>query len=215
MLALAVASYIIERNRVEKLCNKSLPIRIQEETEKYNQSKQKAYKEYLRKVSLEEAEHLKIEEEKKKGWDLEEQGRKRLRNAIELEDPEPLAELLEVELSNEDLPVPLVFDIEFIDVNSINLFMELPDLDVVPEEIMSLTKTGKLSTRKMAQKDRFQLYSNICTGLAMRLIYETFRVVHSVNTVELFGLTEKINPSNGHAENITSLHIKISRQDFE
>lgn len=215
LFALALASYIIERNRLEKLCNQSLPIRIQEETEIYNQNKQKAYQEYLRKISLEEAEHLKIEEDKRKVWNAEEQERERLRNAIKLEDPEPLAELLEIELSNEDLPVPLVFDIEFIDVNSVNLFMELPEIDIVPEEKMSLTKTGKLSTKKMAQKDRFKLYSNICTGLAMRLIYETFRVVHSVNTVELFGLTEKINPSNGYAENITSLHINILRQDFE
>ena len=215
LLALALASYIIELNRLEKLCNQSLPIRIEEETQRYNQSKQKAYKEYLTKVSLEEADHLKIEEDKRKVWNVEEQERERLRNAVELEDPEPLAELLEIELSNEDLPVPLVFDIAFIDVNNVNLFMELPDLDIVPEEKMSLTKTGKLSIKKMTQKDRFELYSNICTGLAMRLIYETFRVVHCVNTVELFGLTEKINPSNGYAENITSLYINILRQDFE
>lgn len=215
LFALAVASYISEQNRLVKLYNQSLPIRIQEETEKYNQSKQKAHEEYLKRVGLEEAEHIKIEEENKKTWDEEERGRERLKNAVKLEDPEPLAELLEIELSNEELPVPLVFDIEFIDVNTVNIFMELPDLDVVPEEKMSLTKTCKLSTRKMAQKDRFKLYSDICTGLTLRLIYETFRVIYSVNTVEFFGLTEKINPANGTAENITSLYIKISRIDFE
>lgn len=155
-----------------------------------------------------------MEEDAKQIWEADEKRYQRLRDAVSLEDPEPLTELLEFELQNEDLPVPLVFDIEFLDVRTVNVFMELPELDIVPEDKLSLTKTGKLSNRKMVQKDRLKLYSDICTGLALRLIYETFRVIYSVNTVKLDGLTEKINPTNGNIESITSLRIEISRQDF-
>ena len=215
VLVLAAASYAFERNRLDKLCNQRFQARLQEENDKFNRIRQRAYKDYIVKIELETAEHEKAEEERKQIWDNQEQCRERLRNAVNLQDPEPLAELLEIELSNEDLPIPLVFDIEFINVNLVSIFMELPELDVVPEEKMSLTKTGKLSARKMAQKDRFKIYSDICTGLTLRLIHETFRVIHSVNTVELHGLTEQVNTANGHPENITSLHIRISRQDFE
>jgi hypothetical protein len=215
VLVLAAASYAFERNRLDKLCDQRLQARLKEENDKFNRSKQRAYKDYLAKIELEKTEHQSAQEERKQIWNSEEQYRGRLRDAVNSQDPEPLAELLEVELSNEDLPIPLVFDIEFVNVSSVCIFMELPDLDVVPEEKVSLTKTGKLSSRKMAQKDRFKLYSDICTGLTLRLIHETFRVIHSVDTVELHGLTEQVNPANGHPENITSLYIKISKQDFE
>jgi hypothetical protein len=202
VLVLAAASYAFERNRLDKLCDQRLQARLKEENDKFNRSKQRAYKDYLAKIELEKTKHQNSQEERKQIWNSEEQYRGRLRNAVNSQDPEPLAELLEVELSNEDLPIPLVFDIEFVDVSSACIFMELPELDVVPEEKMSLTKTGKLSSRKMAQKDRFKLYSNICTGLTLRLIHETFRVIHSVGTVELYGLAEQVNPANGHPENI-------------
>ncbi len=215
VLVSAAASYAFERNRLDKLCDQRLQARLKEENDKFNRSKQRAYKDYSAKIELEKTEHQNSQEERKQIWNSKEQYRGRLRNAVNSQDPEPLAELLEVELSNEDLPIPLVFDIEFVNVSSVCIFMELPELDVVPEEKMSLTKTGKLSSRKMAQKDRFKLYSDICTGLTLRLIHETFRVIHSVDTVELHGLTEQVNPANGHPENITSLHIKISKQDFE
>ncbi|MGP1374562.1 MAG: DUF4236 domain-containing protein [Almyronema sp.] len=215
VLVLAAASYVFERNRLDKLCEQRLQTRLKEENDKFNRSKQRTYKDYLAKIELEKTEHQNTQEERKQIWNSEEQYRGRLRNAVNSQDPEPLAELLEVELSNEDLPIPLVFDIEFVNVSSVCIFMELPELDVVPEEKMSLTKTGKLSSRKMAQKDRFKLYSDICTGLTLRLIHETFRVIHSVDIVELHGLTEQVNPANGHPENITSLYIKISKQDFE
>ena len=215
LFILAVASYAFERNQLEKLSDQCLQARLKEENDKFNRSRQRTYKNYMAKIELEKAEYQKAEEERKQIWNSEEQYRERLRKSINSQDPEPLAELLEVELSNEDLPIPLVFDIEFVNVSSVSIFMELPELDVVPEEKMSLTKTGKLSVRKMTQKDKFKLYSDICTGLTLRLVYETFRVVYSVNTVEVYGLTERVNLASGNSENITSLHISISKQDFE
>ena len=215
VLVLAAASYAFERSRSDKLYDQRLQAMLKEEDDKFNRSKQRAYRDYLAKTELEKVEHQKAQEERKQIWNSEEQCRGRLRNAVNSQDLESLSELLEVELSNEDLPIPLVFDIEFVDVNSICIFMEIPELDVVPEEKMSLTKTGKLSSRKMAQKDRLKLYSDLCIGLTLRLIHEAFRVIHSVDTVELYGLTEQVNPANGHPDNITCLHIKISKKDFE
>lgn len=215
LFILALVNYLLEKKRLDSLYKNYLPRIEQESIEKHNQIKQEAYDEYLKNIQLERAEYALMEEEAKQIWEAEEKRCQRLRDAVSIEDPEPLTELLELELQNEDLPIPLVFDIEFVDVRTVNIFMELPELDVVPEEKLSLTKTGKLSTRKMAQKDRVKLYSDICTSLALRLIHETFRVIYSVNTVKLDGLTEKINPTNGNTENITSLRIEISRQDFE
>ncbi|QUS60785.1 DUF4236 domain-containing protein [Synechocystis sp. PCC 7339] len=215
VLILGLASYFFERNRLNNLSDQHLQSRLLEEEESFNRSRQKIYESYIGKIDLEQKAHENDEQTKKKVWDQEEKYRQRLRSAVAINNPEPLTELLEIELSNEDLPVPLVFDIEFISIDSVSIFMEIPELDVVPEENMFLTKTGKLSTRKMAQKDRLKLYSDVCTGLTLRLVYETLRVIYCVNTVEVYGSTEQVNPANGHNETIISLYIKITRESFD
>ena len=215
VFVLASISHTLGEIRLDSLCAQRLQARLKEENEKYARSRQRAYEDYLARIELEKAEHQDGEAERKQIWNDEERYRERLRNAVDSQDLEPLADLLKVELSNEDLPIPLAFDIEFLNVSSVRIFMKLPEFDMVPEERMRLTKTGKLSARRMAQRDRFKLYSNVCTGLTLHLTYETFRVIHSVDTVELHGSTEQVNPANGHREAITSLHIMISKQDFE
>lgn len=214
VLVLAAISYALEQSRFIRECEKHLPTRVREETEKFDRRRQKEYKQHLERVELNREEHLKSEKEKEKKWNKEEQYRVRLKSAVSFGDLEVLAKLLEIELSNEILPIPLVFDIEFISINTVRLLMELPEPDVVPDTRLRLTKTGRLSERAMSQKDRYTIYSNICTGLALRLIYETFRVVHCVEKVELQGLTERINLADGHSESMSSLEIQISRLDF-
>ncbi len=215
LLTLAGIGYAFEQGRFDRLCDKCLLERLQEEAEKFKQHRENEYQQYLKKIEAEQSEHAKSEREREKIWNQEEQCRKRLRNSVGSDDAEPLAELLRVELSNENLPVPLVFDVRFVDGSTVRLLMKMPDLDVVPEQRLRLTKTGKLSEREMSQKDRYQIYSNVCTGLALRLIYETFRVIYFVSSVELRGLTERNNPVNGHSEEITSLRLQVLRYDFE
>ncbi|MDP9178958.1 MAG: hypothetical protein M3O61_14865 [Gemmatimonadota bacterium] len=88
----------------------------------------------------------------------------------------------------------------------------LPALGEIPEDKTQLTKTGKLSTRKMAQRDRVGLYSDLCTGIALRLIHETLRVLETVDVVEAFGLASDIDPATGHHREFVALHLQTSRQ---
>lgn len=216
MFLFAVASYAFEKNRLDKLCsNQRLQARLQQENENFKHVRQQAYNDYLTKVELEKSEHQNAEEKRRKIWNREEKYRERLRNAVSAQDLEPLSRLIEGELSNEILPISLAFDVEFVNVNSVNIFMELPDFCIVPEEEMDITEADNIFLWEIAQQERFKIYSDICAGLTLRLIYEIFRIIYSVDIVEFCGLAEQVNPVNGCPENIASLYIRVPRKEFE
>jgi hypothetical protein len=120
---------------------------------------------------------------------------------------------LEMELSNENLGVPITIDVEFQDLHEARLLIALPGLDVVPAQRAQLTKTGKLSRRAMAQRDRKALYTSICAGVALRLIYETFRVLPFVNRVQAIGTVT--TPGLGRMERrYAGVALETSRFDL-
>jgi hypothetical protein len=144
----------------------------------------------------------------------EEALRTRIREAIVTEDSEILAELLEVELSNEELPLPVEFDIEFDGVRQVRLEVELPTLDAMPLTVSSVTKSGKFSERKMAQRDRVDLYKDVCAGLALRLVHEVFRVLPFVEHVDLAGLITQTDPATGNPARHLVLRLSTDRTPF-
>jgi len=101
------------------------------------------------------------------------------------------ASFLEVELPNEDLGVSIEFDVEFEDIHRVRLIVTLPDIDELPATKAALTQTGKLSQRKVSQRDRGALYESVCAGVVLRLAYETFRVLPFVTQVQAVGMATR------------------------
>jgi hypothetical protein len=138
-----------------------------------------------------------------------------LREVQNTQNAEPLVELLTEELANEDLPVPLVFEIEFDDIDSVTIDLTLPDTEELPDERLSLTARGKLSKKAMTQRDRRSIYGALCCGLSLRLVHEAFRVVPSLTQVEIKGFTEVKDPATGHDREIAPLKLRVARQQIE
>lgn len=147
-------------------------------------------------------------------WAAEEGRLTRIRNAPINGDLEIMSGVLEAELENEPVPVPLIVELELNSIHDVKLEFMLPDLDEVPEARTTLTKTGKLSTRNMSQRDRVALYNDLCTGLALRLVNETLRVLSTVDVVEVFGIASGIDPATGHQSDFVSLHLQVSRSQL-
>lgn len=139
----------------------------------------------------------------------------KLRELQQTEVFEPLLTILEEELSNEELPVPLVFDVEFDDISGARIDLTLPDTDEVPSEKYSITARGKLSVKAMPQKERRQIYASLACGLALRVAHEAFRVIPSLETLEVRGLAEFINPANGKEKSVTALVLPTNRKAFQ
>lgn len=139
----------------------------------------------------------------------------RIRTALSTGDPEALAELLEEELANETLPVPLVFDVDFDGVEHVAITLTLPEPDEVPSKRLSLTKTGRLSRRAMTQKMRREIFGSLACGLALRVAYEALRVLRPLTSVEVRGTSEQINPATGHPEDVVSLAFRVTRDQLD
>lgn len=101
------------------------------------------------------------------------------------------------------------FDIEFIDVETVSLELALPGIEVVPEQRSKLTKTGKISYRNMAKKDRRAMYGNLCCGLALRLVHEAFRVLPVIQHVNVLGVGQ-----GGDGQRVCALRHDAARDVF-
>jgi hypothetical protein len=100
-------------------------------------------------------------------------------------------------------------------VSSAKVEFVIPELDDIPDQRTQITKTGKLSSRKMAQRDRVELYTDFCTGMALHLCYEVFRVLAPVGEVKVLGRTNGIDPGTGHTTDFISLQLHIARSGLE
>jgi hypothetical protein len=147
-------------------------------------------------------------------WDKEERGRARLRAAEREGDADALAAVLEAEVANEAFPIPVVFELEMNDVHEARIELALPEIHEIPDERTLLTKTGKLSRKPMSQRDRVALYSDLCTGMALRLVFETLRVLPMVSEVEITGTSSGNDPATGHSSTAVALHLHVDRSAF-
>ena len=137
----------------------------------------------------------------------------RLRSIETTEDVELAASVLEVELSNEDIPVPIHFDVHFEGLRKVTLRIDLPAYGDIPEIKTAITKTGLLSQRPMAIRDRAALYRNVCAGITLRLVYETYRVLPFVKSVNAEGLAERpVHRTN--EPRYRGLAVGTTRDDF-
>jgi hypothetical protein len=177
-----------------------------------HQLKQDLEAKHQESVSRARVDFTATENRRQEEWRANEQERERVRTAPEREDLEVLADVLEAELANETLPVPLVFEIEFESATTVRIELALPDLDDVPTELTSLTKTGKLSSKAISRRDRVGLYEDLCTGLALRVVYEIFRVLPTAQQIELFGTVDGIDPATGHSREFVTLRLLTTRE---
>ncbi len=168
-----------------------------------------------REAEAAKAEHEGAEDVRRQILEAKNARAQRLKNSIAAGEASALAELLEEELSNENLPIPLLFDVSFEGIDTVAIEVSLPDLDIVPSERTELTKTGKVSYRKVSQRDRTGLFADVCAALALRLVHETMRVLRVVNEVEVVGTSEQVNPATGQQDEFVALHIKTTRAGFE
>lgn len=162
-------------------------------------------------VSALKAAHEKAQDVALAAWKESEKLIEKVRTAIERKDLQTLASVLEAELQDEHVPVPLVFELELVSTEEARIEAVLPELDDIPTETTSLTKRGLLSTKAMPQRDRTELYVDVCASVCLRLLYEAFRVVPSLLRIELFGTATGVNPATGHNREFIAIHLNTNR----
>jgi hypothetical protein len=85
---------------------------------------------------------------------------------------------------------------------------------VVPTEIKTLLKTGKLSTKKMSASQSNELYQDYVASCAFRVSRELFALL-PVEMVIVHVVDELLNLQTGHKEQATILSVAFVRQSLE
>jgi hypothetical protein len=207
----SVAFFLIDLRRLDKICDSQLQAALSHATEKYQQKLQAATLKYQLESEQELIAHEEQEIENQKSWEEEEETRKRIRESVANRDLEILENLLIEELCKLTFPIEQEVSLCFNQISSVDLEFRLPELDEVPDEDLSLTKTGKLSRKAMTQKKRLEIFSDLCTGMALRLAYESFRIIEFLDEIHIFGYSQSIDLATGHEEVIFPLFIEVDR----
>ena len=171
--------------------------------------------EYARDIKVLERAHASRQLALEQEWNATENARTQVRSSAANGHFETLARILEGELANEDFPVPLVFELEMQSADAVSLELSLPEITEVPEHRTLLTKTGKVSLKPLTQRDRVGIYTDLCAGMALRLVYETFRVLPTVQSVEIFGTAAGIDAATGHPVEFVALQMTTDRLSFD
>ena len=116
------------------------------------------------------------------------------------------SEVLQTELSNEEVPFGFAFDFAVEeDTDRIHVAIELPEQSVIPDPIDGRVM-GKLKVRN--------IYEDVCCGLALRVVHEIFRVIPEANDIVVTGYRNAPDPSTGAPARIILLKFATDRESF-
>ncbi len=85
---------------------------------------------------------------------------------------------------------------------------------VIPKEIKSLLKSGKLSIKKMPQGKFNELYQDYVCGCTLRVARELFSLL-PVNMVTVTAMANLLNTQTGHIEDQPILSVAIPKETLE
>jgi hypothetical protein len=86
--------------------------------------------------------------------------------------------------------------------------------DVIPSDIKTLIKTGKVSTKKMPKSQFYELYQDYICSCALRVSREIFAVLPTAMVI-VNANGELLNSKTGHMEECTLLSVAIPRETIE
>jgi hypothetical protein len=86
--------------------------------------------------------------------------------------------------------------------------------EVIPKEVVSLTKTGKLSTKEMSKSQYFNLQQEYVCSCMIRIARDLFALL-PLNQVVIHAMDERLNTATGYKVSVPLVSVKINRSDFQ
>lgn len=92
--------------------------------------------------------------------------------------------------------------------------LEIADDEVIPDTVLTFTKTGKLSEKAMGQKRRWEMYEDLVCAAAIRTAREVFAVL-PFQSVAVHCSAEAPNRETGAIEQQVVLSVHYPRVEFQ
>jgi hypothetical protein len=126
-------------------------------------------------------------------------------------DPDALIAALEEHSALGRLPFSVEgIDTMFLDGRIIAVVDGL-DLEDMPEETVTLLKSGKASFKALATGKRLEMHRDAICSAALRVAIE-FLATLPLEEVEVIMLTDILDPATGHIDGAPVLHVRVTEQ---
>lgn len=126
-------------------------------------------------------------------------------------DPDALVAALEEHSGLGRLPFSVEgIDTMFLDGRVIAVVDGL-DLEDMPEETVTLLKSGKASFKTLAPGKRLEMHRDAICSAALRVAIE-FLTTLPLDEVEVLMLTDILDPGTGHIDGAPVLHVRVAEQ---
>lgn len=116
---------------------------------------------------------------------------------------------------DDELPMEYFVDAVYDEANGkVYVDLDLPEIEDVPNQKITLTSTGKKSIRQKSQTDLRTDYANCILGLAMNVAFSIFNVSLKISEVEIMGYTQRKEDNSAIATDQYVFVINFDRDTF-
>lgn len=116
---------------------------------------------------------------------------------------------------DDELPMEYFVDAVYDESNGkVYVDLDLPEIEDIPDQKITLTSTGKKSIRQKSQTDLRADYTNCILGLAMNVAFSIFNVSLKVTEVEIMGYTQRKEDNSAIATDQYVFVINFDRETF-
>lgn len=152
----------------------------------------------------------KIDEEnkaiEKRKWEIE--------NCILIGNSDYINAKIEEILSILELPVDFSVDFNFKEPDMIELDLDLPEIEDLPNKKANLLSSGKLSVKEKNKKQILHDYATCVHGLAFFLAGLFFNISPKITQINIAGYTQRLDPKTGNTKDIYIYFVEFEREIF-
>lgn len=116
-----------------------------------------------------------------------------------------------------ELRLPVDFSVQFAysqSANGVDLDVDLPEIEDVPDDKATILASGKLSVKKKTATERQHDYARCVAGLAFYFAGSIFEISPAIQEVRVSGYTQRIDKATGHESDDYVYSVKFDRPTF-
>lgn len=113
------------------------------------------------------------------------------------------------DISDMGSKISLSFDKDIVEVE-----LAVNNSEVIPNYVVSQTKTGKLSTKDMPKGKFNEMYQDYVCGALLRVARETLAYL-PIKSVTVHAMSELINPTSGHTESTPIVSATLNPEQID
>ena len=187
----------------QKYIDENLESLHQEKVKKWEAEKKQFLEEELLRKSI-------IEEENKEIKKLKDE----IENCVLTGKSDYINVKVEEILSTLELPVEFSVDFNFKEPDILEVDLDLPEIEDLPNENVTLLSSGKLSIKQKTKKQLLQDYAICVHGLAFFFAGLLFNISPKISQINIAGYTQRLDPKTGNIKDTYIYFVEFERNIF-